>query len=270
MFRCVVSRPLPAFRLRGGSFLLRSRAYAGAGWRVQCLVALSPAGKIWIAQPVRGNSARHRACRGGFQPPFTRSSRGQRCGSAQRPAPATPGGWLRAKRGWPAGTPVDGGQERRAQFGSLQERALKVELIIGTGAVALGKEAAQMFDRLEERIGLRTGRGWLLPAKPRAHCRQAPSQPVQQMVKGLQRKRQRQRLDCCFDGTTGQQANEQPPQPWPRHRMARQYIGQEDGKTPPTAAPSAPVAAPHPLAPLPLGFPVAGARVVAVELAMAV
>src|ERR1019366_7878480 len=93
---------------------------------------------------------------------------------------------------------------------------------------------------------------------------------MQQMVKGLQRKRQGQRLDRGFDGTTGQQANEQPPQPWSRQRMVRQYLGQEDGKAPPTAAPPAPVAAPHPLAPLPLGFPVSGARVVAVELAMAV
>jgi len=177
---------------------------------------------------------------------------------------------LGAKRGWPAGTPVDGGQERRAQFGSLQERALKVELIIGAGTVALGKEAAQMFHRLEERIGLRTGRGLLLPAERRAHRRQAPSQPVQQMVKGLQRKRRGQRLDRCFDGTTGQQAIEQPPQPRPPHRMARQHVGQEDRKAPPTAAPPAPVAAPHPLAPLPLSLPVSGAGVVAVELAMAV
>jgi hypothetical protein len=69
MFSCVVSRPLPAFRLRGGSFLLRSRAYAGAGGGVQCLVALSPVEKIWTARLVRGNSAHHRACRGGFQPP---------------------------------------------------------------------------------------------------------------------------------------------------------------------------------------------------------
>lgn len=127
-----------------------------------------------------------------------------------------------------------------------------------------------MFHRLEERIGLRTGRGGLLPAERRAHCRQAPSQPVQQMVKGLQRKRRGQRLDRCFDGPPGQQAIEQPPQLWPRHRMARQYVGQEDGKAPPTAAPPAPAAAPNPLAPLPLGFPVSGARVVAVELAMAV
>ena len=44
-------------------------------------------------------------------------------------------------------------------MGLLQERALKVELIIGAGTIALGKEAAQMFDRLEERIDLRAGRG---------------------------------------------------------------------------------------------------------------
>jgi hypothetical protein len=153
---------------------------------------------------------------------------------------------------------------------SLQERALEVKLEVSGRANALGKQTPQMLDRLEQRIGPQTGRSLLLPAQHRTHPSEPLAHPMQQMVKGLQRKRRGQRLDRCFDGTTGQQAIEQPPQLWPRHRMARQYVGQEDGKAPPTAASPAPVAAPHPLAPLPLRFPVAGARIVAVELAMAV
>lgn len=153
---------------------------------------------------------------------------------------------------------------------SLQKRALEVKLKVGGRTEALGKETPQMLHRLEQRIGLRAGGRLLLPAKHRAHLGQLLAQPMQQMIKRLQRKGQGQRLGRRFDGTPGQQANEQPPQPWPRHRMARQHVGQENGEAPPTAAALAPVAAPHPLAPLPLGFPVPGARVVAVELAMAV
>ena len=159
---------------------------------------------------------------------------------------------------------------KTADRASLQERALEIKLKVGGRTEALGKETPQMLRRLEQRIGLRAGGRLLLPAKHRAHPGQPLAQPMQQMVKRFQRKGQGQRLSRRFDGTPGQQTNEQPPQPWPRHRMARQHVGQEDGKTPPTAAPPAPVAAPHPLAPLPLGFPVAGARIVAVELAMAV
>jgi len=71
-----------------------------------------------------------------------------------------------ARKEWLAGRHAGGrGPGKAGATGSLQERALKVELIIGAGTVALGKEAAQMFDRLEERIGLRASRGLLLPAE---------------------------------------------------------------------------------------------------------
>jgi hypothetical protein len=63
--------------------------------------------------------------------------------------------WIVARQPWPARRPAGGrGLAKAGAVGSLQERALKVELIIGAGTIALGKEAAQMFDRLEERIGL--------------------------------------------------------------------------------------------------------------------
>ena len=68
--------------------------------------------------------------------------------------------WMVVRKPWPALRPAGGrGPGKAGPVGLLQERALKVELIIGAGTVALGKEAAQMFDRLEERIDLRAGRG---------------------------------------------------------------------------------------------------------------
>jgi hypothetical protein len=50
------------------------------------------------------------------------------------------------------------GPGKKVGPGSLQKRPLEVELKIGAGTVALGKEAAQVFHRLEQRIGLRAGR----------------------------------------------------------------------------------------------------------------
>jgi hypothetical protein len=51
--------------------------------------------------------------------------------------------------------------------------------------------------------------------------------------------------------------------------MARQHLGQENGEAPPTAAALAPVATPHPLAPLD-GVSLATVRVVPEEFAVAV
>ena len=120
---------------RGGSALWRCRRLGKFGPHGLCAairLASEPAGAV-------------------ISPPFSRSGRGQRYGSAQPPARGTPVGLLRAHRGRPAG---GRGLAKAGAVDSLQERALKVELIIGAGTVALGKEAAQMFDRLEERIGL--------------------------------------------------------------------------------------------------------------------
>ncbi len=158
---------------------------------------------------------------------------------------------------------------KTADRASLQKRTLEVKLKVGGRTEALGKETPQMLRRLEQRIGLRAGGRLLLPAKHRAHSRQALAQPMQQMVKGLQRKGQGQRLNRRFDGATGQQSVKEPPQPWPRHRMARQHLGQENGEAPPTAAALAPVATPHPLAPLDR-VSLATVRVVPEEFAVAV
>jgi hypothetical protein len=54
-----------------------------------------------------------------------------------------------------AGTPVVVERGKRAEIRSLQKRPLEVKLKIGRRTNALGKETAQMLDRLEQRIGLR-------------------------------------------------------------------------------------------------------------------
>jgi hypothetical protein len=164
----------------------------------------------------------------------------------------------------------DHGARNTADSSSLQEGALEVTLKVGHRTNPLRKETPQMLDRLEQRIGLGTGSRLLLSAKHRTHPSQLLAQSVQHMVERLQRKGQGQRFGRRFDGTTGQQSVEQSPQPWSRHRMSRQHLGQENRKTPSTAATLTPIAAPHPLAPLHPSLAVGRARVVAVKLAVAV
>ena len=117
-------------------------------------MALSPVGRIWTARPVRSNSARRRACWSGYQPPLYQERQRPALRISPTACPWNPSGIV-ARKPWPARQPAGGrGLAKAGAVGSLQERALKVELIIDAGTVALGKEAAQMFDRLEERIGL--------------------------------------------------------------------------------------------------------------------
>jgi hypothetical protein len=157
-----------------------------------------------------------------------------------------------------------------ADSASLQEGALEVKLEVGHWTNALRKETAQMLDRLEQRIGLCTDRRLLLSEKPGAHFSQLPAHPVQHMIERLQRKGQGQRFGRRFDGTPGPPSVQQSPQPGPRDRMARQHLGQENGKAPTTAAAPTPIAAPHPLPALHAALPIGRAGVVAVKLAVAV
>ena len=89
-----------------------------------------------------------------FSPPLYQERQGPALRISPTACPWNPS-WIVARKPWPARQPAGGrGLAKAGAVGSLQERALKVELIIDAGTVALGKEAAQMFDRLEERIGL--------------------------------------------------------------------------------------------------------------------
>jgi len=135
--------PAPA---RGGSALWRCRRLGKSGPRGPCAairLATEPAGAV-LRPPLPGAAEASAADQPNHLPVEPQLD-GCAHTVAGRPA-----------RRWPG---------KAGAVDSLQERALKVELIIGAGTVALGKEAAQMFDRLEERIGLRAGRGRLLPAE---------------------------------------------------------------------------------------------------------
>ena len=100
-----------------------------------------------------------------FSPPLYQERQGPALRISPTARPWNPRRMV-ARKAWLAGRHAGGrGPGKAGAVGSLQERALKVELIIGAGTVALGKEAAQMFNRLEERIGLRASRGLLLPAE---------------------------------------------------------------------------------------------------------
>jgi hypothetical protein len=115
----------------------------------------------------------------------------------------------------------------------------------GTGR--FGEDALEMFNALEQRVGLRTLRSLLLSAEPRAQIRQPCPQPLEQMIESLQFERQPQRLDRRFDGAAGQQPAQQWPQPRSGDAVAGQHLGQEDRKGPPAAAALAAIGAKDPL-----------------------
>jgi len=145
-----------------------------------------------------------------------------------------------------------------------------VKLKVGYRTKALRKEPAQMLDRLEQRIGLGTVPRLLHSPELGTHCRQLLAQPVQGMIERLQRKGQSQRFRRRFDGTPRPPSVEQSPQPGPRDGMARQHLGQENRKTPPTAAALVPIGAPHSLTALHPPLAVGRVGVVTVELTVAV
>ena len=76
----------------------------------------------------------------------------------------------------------------------------------------VGKDSLKMFDGLAERIGLGTVGRFVLGTQATAQRVQAPAQAVQQMIKGLQGKRQAQRLDRRFNASLCQQLAEQFPE----------------------------------------------------------
>jgi hypothetical protein len=125
-----------------------------------------------------------------------------------------------------------------------------------------------MLDGLQQRVGLRTVWGLVPATKQATQIRQAPAQPLEQMIKRLQPEGQRQRLGGGFDGTAFQQPAEQLPQPRGGNRVARQHLGQKEGKGPSAAATLAAIGAKDPLAAQ--GLAAYGGRVIAVKLAMAV
>ena len=251
-----------------GRLTQRVGGYAGSGARVQCLVALPPLGKIRAAGLGRGKSAASPGLAKPLRTPWVTGglSRAARISAVARPFRQD---WVPMAKARVVGGNADClGPGKKVGPGSLQKRTLEVELEIGAGTVAPGKEAAQVFHRLEQRIGLRAGRRRPLTAEHRAHRRQARAHPLQQVIEGLQPKGQRQHLGRRLNGTALQPTLQQGPQSGGPHRVARQHVRQENAKTPSAAAAPAPAGAPDPLPAL--GLAVGGAQVVAVELAVPV
>jgi hypothetical protein len=75
---------------------------------------------------------------------------------------------------------------KRADSNSLQQRALKVNLKVYQWTRALGENAPKVLDSLKQRIGLGTGRALLFPRKQASDSGEPFSQPLQQMITGLQ------------------------------------------------------------------------------------
>jgi hypothetical protein len=79
----------------------------------------------------------------------------------------------------------------RLRIDSLQEWALKMNLKVSQGTGAFREEESKVFYGLQERIALSTGRGLLLSREQAPQAGEFLSQPLQQMITGLQRKGQR-------------------------------------------------------------------------------
>ena len=71
-----------------------------------------------------------------------------------------------------------------------------------------GKDSPKMFDGLVQRIGLGTLGCSVLSAQAAPQCIQPSAQPVPQMIKGLQSKRQAKGLGRRFDARLCQQLTE--------------------------------------------------------------
>lgn len=108
--------------------------------------------------------------------------------------------------------------------GSLKERLLKEELKLADGTEVAGANGLQMFHRLPEWIGMRTG-GRCSPIKqPAPNLGQALAQALQEVINRFQGERQAQFLSRRFDAGDGQQLNQELAQQNGADRVARQNI----------------------------------------------
>ncbi len=126
---------------------------------------------------------------------------------------------------------------------------LKTELEGGRRALATRKDGLKMFHRLQQRVRLRTGRGWLLAAQPGAKQVQFPAQFPPQSIDRFQGERQPQFLRRGLERSARQQPDQQLPKQRSRDGVARQNLCQQDGECPPASTAPAAIGAEHPLAP---------------------
>lgn len=130
---------------------------------------------------------------------------------------------------------------------SPQERGLEKDLKVFDGMVR--ENRLQMFDGLQERISLRTGRRLLPAAQETTHGVQPAAEPPEKGIKSLQGKRQRTRASS--NGSASQQRREELPQQRSGQRVAWQNAGQKNRKRLSATAPLTAIGAEHALAPGP-------------------
>ena len=150
---------------------------------------------------------------------------------------------------------------------SPQKRLLKGELKIAHRTEALRKDRAQMFHGVAERIGLKSGRGFLPEAQTGAQFRQTAAQTLQEMINRLQRKRQTQFLGGSFDADIGQQLKQEPAQQRGADGVAWQNIRQKNRKSLAATAATEAIGTKDPLAPRQEAAVIFG-RIVAVKEAV--
>jgi hypothetical protein len=132
---------------------------------------------------------------------------------------------------------------------SAQKWLLKGELKIADQIRTAREDRLEMFDGVAERIGLGTGRGFLLGREPGAQVGQPMAQPLQEVINRFQGKRQAQPLDGGFNAGVGQQLDQEFAQQHGADSVARQNVRQEDGESASASAALSAVGAKHPLAP---------------------
>jgi hypothetical protein len=127
-----------------------------------------------------------------------------------------------------------------------QKRTLKMELKIGGRTGAARKNRSQMFQGLQQGIGLHIDRRRLFAAEPGAKTIQLLTQFAPQLIDRFQRKRQPHFFSGSFEGKPRQQLH----QPLPHQRSGQgvpwQNLSQDNGKSPSTTAAPSAVGTKHP------------------------
>jgi len=122
-----------------------------------------------------------------------------------------------------------------------------VQLKSSRRTLAAREGRLQMFDGLQQRVGVRAG-GWaLFAAKSGAHPVQSAPERSSQPIERFQGEGQAHAFRRCFERGVGQQAGQPPPQQASGNRMARQNLRQENGECAPATAAPPTVGAEHAL-----------------------
>jgi hypothetical protein len=136
--------------------------------------------------------------------------------------------------------------------GLTQKRMLETKLEGRRWTALCGEHGLEMFDRVQQWIGLGAGRRRLCAAQPRAPVVQPPAQPASQAIHRLQRKRQAPLLRRRLERKPRQQLQQPRPHQRGRQGVTRQHLRQQERKSFPTTAPLPAIGTKHPLAAHPL------------------